>query len=341
VYSRNSQLEPAMAQYDLVRVGLGELEAQGETPESVAIEELFVATSSAAVELELGQHAAARTDLEHALAVAEEHLGPLHPEVARVHNELGNAAMGQNRLDDAREHYQISLELWAASEGERAPTLVPALTNLGNVADMQGRIDEARTYYEQALGLAEDLFGRDHVEVAFVLVNLGELHEHAGELGLARQRYARALELRERVLGAEHPAVVNPLLGLAGVELASGDAAAARGHAERALVVRRAGGGEDGLPVAQVLLVLGRALLEQGEVEQARARLEQMLEICEAHECDPEWTGRASLSLWHVLGPEAGERRTALLRRARADIERAGTEGALAREELRKAEAGP
>jgi serine/threonine protein kinase/tetratricopeptide (TPR) repeat protein len=339
VYARNGQLEPAMAQYDLVRVRLGELEAQGETPESVAIEELFVTTSSAAVELELGQHAAARTHLEHALAVAEEHLGPRHPEVARIHNELGNAAMGQNRLDDAREHYQISLELWAASEGERAPTLVPALTNLGNVADMQGRIDEARAYYEQALALAEDLFGRDHVDVAFVLVNLGELHEHAGELALARQRYARALELRERVLGAEHPAVANPLLGLSRVELVVGDAAAAQAHAERALAVRRAGGAEDGPLVAEVLVVLGRALVRQGELAEGRAPLERVLEICETHECRPVWTGSASLGLWHALGPDAGERRAALLQRARADLGRAGTEAEPAREELRKAEA--
>jgi eukaryotic-like serine/threonine-protein kinase len=337
VHTRKGELIQARERYQRAQQLAAELAGLGEPFEVIAYEELFVLTATAMVELELGDAQAAERDLERALTLSEELLGPRHPESGRVHNELGNVALQQGRLDDARRHYQTTLEIAEVSEGERSAARVPVLTNLGNVADAQGRLEEARGYYEQALALAEDLFGSDHMDVAFVLVNFGILHEHAGEPALAVERSGRALALRERALGAEHPALVNPLLGLARAELQRGNAAAAQGYAERALALRQGGGGEDGAPVAEVLATLGRVLVQQGQWAKGQVQLERVLEICETHTCKPEWTGRASMDLG--LGSQAGERRTRLLERAQAALERAGTEGARDRAELRRANA--
>jgi len=341
VHARHGEHAAAKGRYEEAQALVDELGAQGDAGERANHEALFVLTAAAAVKLELGEPEQAQRDLERALVLSEELFGPQHPETGRVHNELGNVAMRQERFDDARRHYQTALELWTVAEGERAPTRVPVLTNLGNVADLQGRFEEARGYYEQALAVSERLFGRDHVNVAFVLVNLGILHEHTGEPERAKERFARALALREKALGAEHPMLVNPLLGLARAELRLHDLAAARTHAERALALRQAGGGEEGPPVAEVLATLGRALVRQGAVEEGRARLERVLAICEGSDaCESSWTGRAAMELGLGLGPEHAERRRRLLERARVDLERAGTEGARDLADLRQALAG-
>jgi len=338
-HTRHGDLDAAKVQYDLAWAMVDELEAQGEPPEVVAKQRRAVATGSAMVKFELGQITAARADLQQALANTEELVGSKHPEVGRLHNELGNVAMREGKLDEARDHYQTALQVWAVSDGEHAPSRVPVLTNLGNVADMQGRFEEARAYYEQALAVAEKVFGPEHVDVAFVLVNLGILYEHAGDVEQAQRRYEQALALRERARGTEHPSVVNPVLGLSRLALVRGDGEAARTHAERALKVRRAGGGEDGPGVAEVLLTVGRAQVLQGEAAEGRKTFERLLEICVSHECDAEWTARAAVELWLVLPPEERPQHDALLERTRADLERVGTEGATTRERLREAEA--
>jgi serine/threonine-protein kinase len=340
VHARNAALPLAQEHYErALALVTAQIDEGLETHETMAHDELMVLTGLAMARFERGEHAEALEHLERALGLAEEVLGPAHPDVGRIHNELGNVAFRQERADDARRHYERALELWAVAYGPRAPARVMVLTNLGNLADTQGRLADARERYEQALAMAEQLFGRDHVDVAFVLVNLGILHEHAGEPELAVERFGRALALRDKALGAEHPKLVNPLLGLARAELSRGDAAAARGHAERALVLRRADGGEDGAGVAEVLVTLGQALMRQGELEEGRARLERVLELCETHECADAWTGRASMELARVLGADEAERKAKLLERARADLRRAGVEGALDLEALARAEA--
>ncbi|MCX4239887.1 serine/threonine-protein kinase [Paraliomyxa miuraensis] len=284
-------------------------------------------SSMGAVRLEQGNVEQAEQGFQRALVLAEEELGPRHPEVARVHNELGNLAYRQERADEARRRYELALELWESAV-RRGPSVITMRTNLGNLADTEGRFEEARTHYERALEDAEQLFGPDHVNTSFVLVNLGIMHEHAGEPVLAVERHRRALALREAAFGPEELPLVNPLMGLARAELERGDPLAARQHAERAVAIRRAKGAGDPDGTALALAPLGVALVRIGEVESGRARLQEALDACEGDRCATRAPlGLARLELAGLLPPD-DEQRAALLRRARDELVRAGVEGA-------------
>ncbi|MCA9710519.1 MAG: serine/threonine protein kinase, partial [Myxococcales bacterium] len=290
-----------------------------------AQERIHVLSSLAVVKLERGQFDEAQRHLEQAQALIERVLGPRHPELARIHNELGNVAYHHERLDDARREYEAALELWRGDH-QLAPAAVTSLTNLGNVHDIQGQTEQARARYEEALALSERLDGPDHPQVALVLVNLGLLLERVGEDAEARRVHARALQIRERALGAEHPALANPLLGVARVALAQGELEVARQHAERALALRRDPAEAEGFEVVQALVPLGMVAARTGDAAAAREHLERALAICGGHPCDDAVQGQACLEL-AALAERGSKARAHHLDQAREHLRRAGSAG--------------
>jgi len=236
----------------------------GGDPEAASVDLIPLRTSLAAVLLDLGDKEDARGQLEQALVLAEELLGPRHPDVGRIHDELGNVAFVERRFDDAEREYGLALAVWEPDEP--IPAMANTLSNIGNVYDIQGKTEQARSSYERALRLSEELLGPEHPQVSTVLVNLGALFETLGEFDEVRRVQTRALEIREQVFGAEHPSLVNPLLGLALVALETGDLTEARKHAERVMVLQAEAKGEVG---ARARLMMGRVLSGQGQTDES------------------------------------------------------------------------
>jgi tetratricopeptide (TPR) repeat protein len=101
------------------------------------------------------------------------------PKKARPHNNLGNALMRQERLDEAIRHYREALRI--------QPDHAKAHNNLGIALRRQGRLKEAVSHYEQAL--------RIRPEYAEAHNNLGVALDGQGRLDEAISHYNEALRI--------------------------------------------------------------------------------------------------------------------------------------------------
>ena len=159
-----------------------------------------------AARVQLGHWRDSVTLFEHALGSAPEH--PL------LHNNLGNALVDRDQLEEAAAHYRRAIAI--------KPDYGVAFYNLGNVLRSLGRWAEAEAAYEQARASALRLRGdtdaaRMHYERAVELTprsavaqqNLGDVLWMLGRREDAIARYRTAFELdpesplaRQRLEGA-------------------------------------------------------------------------------------------------------------------------------------------
>ncbi len=171
--------------------------------------------SRAALTMRSGEFAAARPDVERALAIHERTLGPDHPEVAKALANLGIIMAELGQLDVARTHYERSLAIRERAFGPDHPQVASALSNLGRIVHRQGDLGEAMTLLEAALVIRERALGPTHPLVASTLGSLGDIAREGGELDQARAYYERALAIEEPSLGSDHPDVAKARARLA------------------------------------------------------------------------------------------------------------------------------
>jgi predicted O-linked N-acetylglucosamine transferase (SPINDLY family) len=100
--------------------------------------------------------------------------------VPAFHNNLGNAFVSLDRLDEALTHYKRALAL--------RPDYAEAFNNLGNIFKEQGKFDEAFTHYRRAIDLKPD-YAETHN-------NLGTVLKSQGKFDDAIASYKRALALK-------------------------------------------------------------------------------------------------------------------------------------------------
>ena len=178
----------------------------------------------------------------------------------RARLSLGALCQVEGRLDEARAHYEASLDdarardrgnlhIWLGnlallhhSRGEYAKAAAHAaeacasarethnregvcdsLTTAGLIEAARGRTESAEDLLKQALALADEM--RDVRQRELILTNLAAVSIRKGELGEARSAFEEALELA-RATG-ERPREGSILAGMATIELEEG-------HVERA-----------------------------------------------------------------------------------------------------------
>jgi tetratricopeptide (TPR) repeat protein len=104
----------------------------------------------------------ARLLLDHALAVAEHHLGADHLHTAHSLDNLARVLRVQGELDTARALHQRALPIYEARLGPDHPDAATSLHNLAHVLVYQGELDTARALHQRALTIYEDRLGPDH-----------------------------------------------------------------------------------------------------------------------------------------------------------------------------------
>ncbi len=206
---------------------------------------------------------------QHSLRIREQALGPAHPEVAHVLNNLAELYREQGKYEQAEPLFQRSLRIREQALGSAHPEVARVLNNLADLYRDQGKYEQAESLYQRSLRIREQALGSAHPEVAHALSNLAKLYYKQGKYEQAEPLYQRSLQIREQALGSAHPEVARVLNNLADLYRDQGKYEQAESLYQRALRIREQQLGPEHLLVAYPLNGLANLYKKQGKYAEA------------------------------------------------------------------------
>lgn len=219
----------------------------------------------------------------------------MHPDSAMSQQDLETVGSAQNRMEEARRHFERALELRDPvaphDSGARLANMARTLNNLGNIGRLQNRTEEARQNSEEALKIYRQL-AQENPEMylpylAATLNNLGALDRVQNRLEEAREREAEGLQIQrqlaQRNLAKYLPNIAMTLNELGMLAAMQNRMDEARQHYEEALNIDRELAQQSPsvyLPdLAMTLTDFGRLEAVQNRMDDARQHYEEALEI--------------------------------------------------------------
>ena len=260
-----------------------------------------------------GKYAEAIIPAKKLLALCEEALGPEHPVVAGILDNLVALYKASGDYAAAAVLYERILETKESQLGPAHPDVATILNNMGMLHRTTGDPARARPLLERALKIREDSYGLNHPAVAVSLNNLAGLLVSSGDHAAARPLYKRALKISEESLGPDHPILAKGLNNLASSLQTTGDYVAARPLYERALKIFERSLGADHPDVAVALNNLAKLHHVAGDYMAARPYLERALEISESTLGEDHPNVAESLNILGALHRAIGDYDTARL----------------------------
>jgi eukaryotic-like serine/threonine-protein kinase len=161
---------------------------------------------------------------DEALAYAQRHYGPQHPDLALV---LGNIALFEATTGDkaqALEHYQRALAIHEASLGKQHPSIGATERRIADLlAGQPEHMAKARAHYQRAVDVLTAAFPQGSPALSEALINFAmycqqQLNDQKTALAL----YERARISDEHVYGADDPALFLVMHGLGAAHLELG-----------------------------------------------------------------------------------------------------------------------
>jgi len=228
---------------------------------------------------DLGRFEEAIAVFTDALAIREAELGPEHPDVADVCNDLAIVLRKSGDPHRAVALYERVLRIRREHAADDRIQIGYALNNLGIVRRTLGDYAGARACYEESNRIKEEILGPDHVSVARGLTNLGNLLYLTGDYDEAIRHYRRSLAIKEAALSPDHPSLAATILGIAGCEEARRRYDAALPLLERAHAIREAALGPTHPLLTQTLTNLGLVRILAGDRDGAAPLLERSLAL--------------------------------------------------------------
>ncbi len=204
------------------------------------------------MQIATGRHSDAEVSFKRALTIQEQVLGPSHPMVAEVLQNLAAVLKAQCRYDDAANLAQRSLSIREKVLGRDHPDVASLLNNLANIYVLQKKFAEAAPLYQRALALQERALGGEHPNVSYTLHNLGYASEAQKRDDEAEGYYRRTVAIREKVFGAVHPELAASLNNLGNTLIAQKKYDDAGATLERAAAIQVKTVGPDHAEAARV-----------------------------------------------------------------------------------------
>ena len=228
-----------------------------------------------------GKYVEATEIAKRLLAMREKALGPEHPEVGTLLNDLGVLYRAQGLDAEAEALHKRSLGIREKALGPEHPKVGQSLNNLARLYQAQGRYGEAEPFYRRSLSITEKALGPEHPNVGTTLNNLGGLYQAQGRYPEAEPLLKRSLGIKEKVLGPEHYDVGTSLNILASVYQDLGRYAEAEPLLKRSLGIREKALGPEHPNVGTLLNNLASLYQAQGRYAEAEPLLKRSLGITE------------------------------------------------------------
>jgi eukaryotic-like serine/threonine-protein kinase len=148
--------------------------------------------------------AGAEAPLQEALRLSESEFGSDSLETGTSLWALGVLRYREDRLADAKELYNRSLNI-LETRGSSPTDVSALLDDLAQVYADEQQWVRAKQTYERALEIDRRLLGDDHPRVAMRLNNLAVVAQNIGDLKRAEELFRDAIRRDERAYGDQHP----------------------------------------------------------------------------------------------------------------------------------------
>jgi TonB family protein len=168
--------------------------------------EMVALLKQGAAKLEAGNDAEAVEHLRKALEIGDRTVGPDHPDLIILLNDLTRIYLRQSAYAAAEPLLLRLLEM-KRSKGEDHPEVATVLASLATVRQGLGRHESAEQLWRRVLDIRERTLAPNHFAIATALEHFGEACSARGKIREALAAFQRALTIRERTLGAEHPSL--------------------------------------------------------------------------------------------------------------------------------------
>ena len=203
----------------------------------------------------------ARENYERALAIWEAGLGPDHPNVGSVLNNLAALVHDTGDLQGALDYHLRAAPIIRKSYPPDHPMVAMSMLNVGSVYEELGKLEVALDHYERAMPIVEKAVEPEHPFRAGALSHSGRALRKLGRTDDALARYQELLALGSQVPG-EIPMIEGEAhLRLGQLRLEAGEPALATEHLEEAIAVYTEAGPEARVSdLAGAKFALARAL---------------------------------------------------------------------------------
>lgn len=172
-------------------------------------------------------------------------LGPRHPYVATVHEELGILARERGDFDAAREASELALEIKIDALGPKHAEVAEALKGLAYAELGAGDLERALVLFEQSAEIIIDTLGEDHERSASARARVAKVALRLGRFADARRDAERALQTLDAMGDAAEPGVAADARFTLAQAIWEGDPAQGVRLAEQALAESVPGGLRD------------------------------------------------------------------------------------------------
>lgn len=218
---------------------------------------------------------------EEILQILEAELGPEHPSVATILNNLAGLYESMGDYEKALQLYQMALDIREKMLGSQHPDVATTLNNFAELYRMMGDYEKALPLYQKALEIDEKMLDPDHPSVAATIDNLALLYRQMGEYEKALPLSQRALKICEKVLNPQHPDVAIVLNNLSLLYYQMGEYERALPLYQKALNIQEEVFGPQHPDVATTLNNLAGLYNSMGEYEKALSLYKRTLNIQE------------------------------------------------------------
>lgn len=214
---------------------------------------------------------------ERILEIRQCHLGPDHPEVARVALRLGFDYTVAARYEDAEPLLARSLSIYEQEYGSDHPNVAEALLKLAIFHSAQAQFDRAVPAMERALLIRERHLGPEHTKLVHTLSNLAMIYRHQRRYDASERTVRRAVAICEQALGPEHPQTAQMLSNLGNLLVAARRFDEAEPVLNRSLRLLK----KNASPfyTARPLAGLGTVARERGDLELGESHYLRALEL--------------------------------------------------------------
>ncbi|WP_437533625.1 serine/threonine-protein kinase [Sorangium sp. So ce726] len=237
-----------------------------------------------------------------ALALAENVLGPEHPRVGDMLDNLGNAEDEIGHYDKAIALFRRSSSIMEKSFGRASmDASFHTNNNLAGALYHAGQFGEAMALMTHNVQSARAFLAPTDARYLTMATNLGAALWRRGRVDEGLSMCRRALSTIEESRGPESADAMLPLYCIGGALLRTGKAREGLRAFERMRTIAEKALDPDDVSAAAPLIGVGQARLALGDATGALVPLERAVALREASECDPRDLAESRFALGKAL----------------------------------------